>query len=307
MKVKVLATATVANVSCGFDALGFALCQPYDEMEVRLTHQRGVVIKDIKGEFNLPYEPEKNVAGVALLAMLDKIEEPNIGFELSFNKIIKPGSGIGSSSASAAGAVVAANELINRRFSKLELVAFAMEGERVASGSAHADNVAPAIFGGFTLVRSNSPLDVVSLPTPQDMYATVLHPLIEVKTSDARKILKTQVSLRDAVTQWSNVGGLVAGLFLSDYELIARSLHDVIIEPTRAILIPYFDELKKSGLDAGALGGGISGSGPSVFMLSKGENTAKRVAEAMQAVYKPTDIPFEIHISAINEQGVLVV
>ena len=215
-------------------------------------------------------------------------------------------SGIGSSSASAAGAVVAANHLIGGKFSALQLIEFAMQGEKLASGTAHADNVAPAVMGGFTLVRSNCPLDVVKLPVPPNLYAVVIHPLIEVKTSDARKILKTHVSLKDAVTQWSNVGGLVAGLFMSDYGLIARSLQDVIVEPIRSILIPAFDELKQRCLSAGALGGGISGSGPSVFMLCDGLEKAQLVEKAMQAVYSQLAVSYETHVSPIGQQGVLV-
>jgi len=305
-KISVHAPATVANVACGFDTLGFALSHPFDEMTLTLTDTGSVVISEITGGFDLPYEAEKNVAGVALLSLMAALDDKHIGFDITIQKNIKPGSGIGSSSASAAGAVVAANHLIGGKFSALQLIEFAMQGEKLASGTAHADNVAPAVMGGFTLVRSNCPLDVVKLPVPPNLYAVVIHPLIEVKTSDARKILKTHVNLKDAVTQWSNVGGLVAGLFMSDYGLIARSLQDVIVEPIRSILIPAFDELKQRCLSAGALGGGISGSGPSVFMLCDGLEKAQLVEKAMQAVYSQLAVSYETHVSPIGQQGVLV-
>ena len=226
------------------------------------------------------------------------------GFDIKIEKKIKAGSGIGSSAASSAGAVWAINHLLGNPYTTIELIPFAMEGERLASGVAHADNVAPALLGGFTLVRSTDPLDVVSLPSPRELYATVIHPQIEIKTADSRRILKSSLSLKDAITQWGNVGGLVAGLYREDYELIGRSLQDVVIEPVRSILIPGFDEIKAAALNAGALGCGISGSGPSVFALSKGADKAHEVAQQLKEVYTPMGIPFDIHISNINEKGV---
>jgi homoserine kinase len=226
------------------------------------------------------------------------------GFEIEIYKKIKAGSGIGSSAASSAGAVWGMNQLLDKPFSSLELVKFAMEGERLASGVAHADNVAPALFGGFTLVRSYEPLDIISLPTPDELFATVIHPQIEVKTSDSRKILKTTINLEDGIKQWGNLGGLVAGLFTSDYELISRCLEDHIVEPIRSILIPGFDTVKTTAIKNGALGCGISGSGPSIFSFSKGESTAHNVATAMQEVYEKIGIGFEIHVSKINTNGI---
>ena len=302
-EIRVSAPATVANVVCGFDCLGFALSAPNDEMLVRLIDEKTVRIVN-HDEYNLPTEPEKNVAGAALLSMLKTITE-DCGFEVEITKHIKPGSGIGSSSASAAGAVVAANHLLNQRFTKRELVEFAMDGEVVASGARHADNVAPCVFGGFTLVRSNHPLDIVELEFPP-LFVTVVHPQIEVKTSDAREILKQKIALKDAVAQWSNVAALVAGLQKGDYQLIARSLEDRIIEPIRSILIPKFDEIKRESKAAGALGGGISGSGPSIFMLSETETTARAVENAMRDVYAATEIEFNIYVSPINASGVTI-
>jgi homoserine kinase len=303
-EITVSAPATVANVVCGFDVLGFALSNPNDLMTVRLTAERTVKIIN-RDDFNLPTDPEKNVAGAVLLAMLEKIDE-RVGFAVEITKSIKPGSGIGSSAASAAGAAVAANHLLGNRFSKLELVEFAMCGEGLASGARHADNVAPCIFGGFTLVREHDPLDVVELQFPK-LFVTVIHPQIEVKTSDAREILKQQVTLKDASRQWANVGALVAGLMKGDYQLISRSLEDRIVEPTRKILIPKFDHIKAESKQAGALGGGISGSGPSIFMLSQTEQTARNVEKLMQETYENINVKFNTYVTQINPQGVSVV
>jgi len=301
-EIKVFCPATIANISCGFDVLGLALDSVGDEITVRKTSEKGIGISKIIGQ-DLPLETSKNVSGVAGLALLEKSDFEG-GFEIEINKKIKPGSGIGSSAASSAGAVWAMNELLGRPFSTLELVKFAMQGEKLASEVAHADNVAPALFGGFTLVRSYGPLDIIALPTPNELFATVIHPQIEVKTSDSRKILKTKITLEKGIQQWGNVGGLVAGLFQSDYDLIGRSLQDHIVEPIRSILIPGFDAIKSNAINAGALGGGISGSGPSIFALSKGGATAKKVAKSMHETYQNIGIPFDIHISKVNTQGV---
>jgi len=303
-ELKIFVPATIANVSCGFDVLGLALDTVGDEMTIRKVSQKGVKITKITGQ-DLPLETHKNVAGVAALALLAETD-CDFGFEIEIDKRIKPGSGIGSSAASSAGTVWAINELLGKPFNVTDLVRFSMEGERLASGVAHADNVAPALFGGFTLVRSNKPIDIIGIHTPKELYATVIHPQIEVKTSDARNILKTTVELKDAIKQWGNVGGLISGLYTEDYELIGRSLEDHIIEPIRSILIPAFDEVKLQSLKAGALGCGISGSGPSIFALSKGKGTALKVAEAMKNVYEMVGIDYDIHVSKINKQGIKI-
>lgn len=302
--VKVHAPATVANMVCGFDVLGFAVNDPYDEMSIRFTDKPGIVIIN-EDEYNLPTEPEKNVAGAALLAMQEEMDE-HVGFELRICKHIKPGSGVGSSAASSAGAVVAANRLLNDRFSKEDLVRFAMNGEKLASGVKHADNIAPCIYGGVTLIRSIFPLDIIPL-TPPSLYVTIVHPQIEVRTSDARGILKQQVLLKDAIRQWGNIAGLVAGLLKSDYDLIGRSLEDVLIEPVRSILIPGFDQVKQLSKEAGALGGGISGSGPSIFMLSKNETTAREVEKQMHSVYEKLSLDHHTYVTTINQNGVTFV
>lgn len=300
-EISVLAPATVSNVVCGFDCLGFALGAPSDEMTVRKMTGPGIKIVH-RDEYGLSLDPDKNVAGVALQALIDAAGIEH-GFEVEITKRIKPGSGIGSSAASACGAVVAANRLINDRFSKLELVELAMAGEMLASGSRHADNLAPCIYGGFTLVRSSDPLDIVEIGFPT-LFATVIHPQIEIKTSEARAILPKEVPLRDAIRGWSNLGALVAALANRDYALISRSMEDTIVEPVRKSLIPKFDDVKSSSLDAGALGGGISGSGPSIFMLSETAETARKVEQAMRSEYSTTGIDFNCYVSEIHPQGV---
>jgi len=304
-EIKIFCPATIANLSCGFDVLGLCLDTAGDEMIIRKSNTKGVRITKIVGA-DLPLETENNVAGVAALALLEEVET-EFGFEIEIYKNIKAGSGIGSSAASSAGAVFGINELLGQPFTRKELVKFAMQGEKLASGNAHADNVAPALLGGFTLVRCSNPLDIIKIDSPTELYATVVHPQIELKTSDARSVLKQTVSLKSAITQWGNVGGLVAGLYTQDYELIGRSLHDEIVEPLRSVLIPGFDLIKKTAYENGALGSGISGSGPSIFALSKGEATAQKIAKAMSMVYDEMKLPYEIHVSKVNDQGMKII
>lgn len=302
-KVTIFAPATVANLVCGFDILGMALEEPSDKMEVQLLDEPTVIIRSGDG-FPLPLDPAQNTAGAPLLEMLNELDRP-LGFEVTIHKCIKPGSGIGSSAASAAGAVIAANHLLGDIFSKEDLVRFAMFGEKVASGVKHADNIAPCIYGGITLIRSIFPLDIVSIPAPS-LHVTVVHPQIEVRTADARQILRKQVLLKDAIRQWGNIAGLVAGFIKNDYALIGRSLEDVIIEPVRSMLIPGFDEVKQQCREAGALGGGISGSGPSIFMLSRDATTAAAVGKVMQTIYQRIGLDHHIYITTINQQGVKI-
>lgn len=300
-EVSVLSPATVSNVVCGFDCLGFALAAPFDEMTVRRVTERGIRIIH-HDNFGLSTDPEQNVAGVALKAFADAAGV-DFGFEVEITKHIKPGSGIGSSAASACGAVVAANYLLDNRFPPSELVDLAMAGEMLASGSRHADNLAPCIYGGFTLVRSTVPLDIVQLDFPL-LYATIIHPQIEIKTSEARAMLPTEIPLKEAIRNWSNLGAFVAALGQRDIDLLSRSMEDTIVEPVRARSIPKFAEVKSACLAAGALGGGISGSGPSMFMLSSTREIAESVQEAMTAVYAATKFLFNTYVSAIRPEGV---
>ncbi|GAA3655690.1 homoserine kinase [Flavivirga jejuensis] len=303
-EIKIFSPATVANVACGFDVLGFCLDSIGDEMVIRKTDKKGIHITKIEG-FDLPFEAELNVAGVSALAMYEAAK-PDCGFEIEIYKNIKPGSGIGSSAASAVGSVFGMNELLGKPYNQTELTQFAIKGEALASKCEHADNLAPALFGGFTLVKSISPLEILEIPSPKNLYATIIHPQIEIKTSESRAILPKEIPLQDAITQWSNFGSLIHSLHTSDYELLQRSLHDVIVEPHRSKLIPHYKEAKKAALQHGALGAGISGSGPSIFTLSKGLENANKVQDALEKVYSKTGIAFEIHVTKINTEGIKI-
>jgi len=304
-EVQVYSPATIANVCCGFDVMGLALNEPVDKMILRKSHYPGVHISNIQGA-DLSKQPNKNVVGVVLEELLHHLPNNKYGIEVEIYKNIKPGSGIGSSAASAAGAAVGANLLFGKYFKTTDIVQFALIGEKLACGIGHADNVAPAIMGGFTLVKSYNPLKIISLPSPKKLWVTVIHPQIEIKTSEARKILKKEVLMTDAIKQWGNVGALVSALYREDYSLLGSSLEDFIVEPIRLKLIPAFHELKRECKKVGCLGGGISGSGPSVFMFSEGKEKACSVADCMRYVYNKMDlkIDYKIYISTVNNNGV---
>lgn len=306
-EVKVFAPATIANVTCGFDVLGLALEKPGDEVIARRSEQPGLQITSITGDGGmLPLAIEKNTAGVAAQKLLEHLNV-DTGVELEIHKKMPLGSGLGSSAASSVGGVVAVNHLLGDPLKPHELLPFAAEGERVACGSPHQDNVAPSLLGGFVLIRSQDPPDIVELECPKPLFASVIYPHIEVRTEDTRKILRKEVLLSKAVRQWANVGGLVAGLLKGDYGLISRSLEDVILEPIRSVLIPGFGEVKKAAINTGALGGGISGSGPSIFALSKDNETAIEVAKAMQLVLDSLGLESDTYVSKINTRGCQIV
>jgi homoserine kinase len=305
--IKAFAPATVANVSCGFDVFGFAVEQPGDEVVLTLTSTPEVVIKKIEGDGGrLPLTAEKNTAGVAVQAFLKAIDA-NQGVEIVLHKNLPLGSGMGSSAASAVAALVGINHLLGEPLLRKELLPFAMEAERVACGAAHADNVAPSLLGGFVLIRGYEPLDVVSIPTPENLYCTLVHPHLELKTEDSRQVLRTAIPLKDAITQWGNIAGLVVGLMKPDFGLIGRSLNDVVAEPVRALLIPGFDIIKAKAVEAGALGCGISGSGPTIFALSMERELATRIGKAIQQQFKQFGLQSEVYISRINTAGARVI
>ncbi len=304
--LKIFVPATVSNVTCGFDILGFPVEAPGDIMTFRKTTKKEVRITHISGADHLPYETHRNIAGIVAQKMLEDNGMP-FGLEITLDKGIMPGSGIGSSGASASGTAFAVNRLLDNPYTDIELVPYAMLGEISASGTRHADNVAPALYGGIVLIRSYEPLDIIRLDSPEDLYCTIFHPLVEIKTSDARAILRKNLPLDKAVRQWGNVAGLVTGLLKNDYHLIARSMEDVVAEPVRSLLIPDYDKLKPAAMDHGALGFGISGSGPAVFALSRGEETARKVREAMTRAYQSTGIKFNTYVSRIAKQGAKIV
>jgi homoserine kinase len=301
--IHVFAPATVANVACGFDILGFAVDAPGDEVIIKLKRSPGVYIHRITGDNGkLSLDPSKNTAGVSVQAFLKHIDSRQ-GVEIELHKKISFGSGLGSSAASSVASAFAINTLLGNPLKTEELIPFTMEAERVACGSAHADNVAPGLLGGFVLVRSYDPLDIIRIKSPENLFCSLIHPHIEVRTEDARKILKKEIALKDAIVQWGNIAGLIAGLMKPDYDLIGRSLQDVIVEPVRSMLIPGFDAVKEAALKAGALGCSISGSGPTIFALSISREISEKVGDAMKEVFDSLKIGNDNYISKINIQG----
>ncbi len=305
--IKAFAPASIGNVSCGFDVFGLAVQAPGDEAIVSLTGSKSVIVKAVIGDDGrLPLDANQNTAGVAVIEYLKSIGS-NQGVEITLYKNLPLGSGMGSSAASAVAAVVAINHLMSEPLKREQLLPFVMEAERVACGSAHADNAAPSLLGGLILIRHNEPLDIVSIPTPKELVCVLVHPHIEVKTRDARQVLKTSLSLKDGITQWANTAALVAGMMKEDYELIGRSLVDVVVEPLRSVLIPGFDKIKKAAVENGALGCGISGSGPTLFSLCKGMENAQRAGAAMQHEFVDINLESEIYISEVNRRGAYLI
>jgi homoserine kinase len=305
-RVSVFAPATVANVASGFDVLGFALDTPGDSVTLARSLEKGVRVLGITGdEGRLPRDPKKNTAAVAVTAFLDKVGHP-FGVDIQLDKRMPLSSGLGSSAASAVAAVTAANILAGSPLSTLELLPFTMEAERVACGSAHADNVAPSLLGGFVLIRSYEPLDVVRLPVPEGLSCAVVHPHAELRTEDARSVMKKEIRLSDAIRQWGNLAALVAALYNGDLQLLGRSLQDVVAEPARSLLIPGFAAVKAAALKAGALGCSISGSGPSIFALCAGAEDAARAGSAMVGAFRSAGLESDLYLSKVNPGGPVV-
>ncbi|MGE3958855.1 MAG: homoserine kinase [Vicinamibacterales bacterium] len=306
--VTAFAPATVSNVACGFDVLGFALDEPGDTVTATFTGNGGVTIAAIEGDGGrLPREAARNTAGVAALALLTKVGDPR-GVALTIRKGLPLSSGLGGSAASAAAAVVAVNALIGANVPQDTLIQCALEGERLGAGSSHADNIAPCICGGFVLVRSVNPVDVVTLPVPAGLTAVVIHPDLEIETAKARALLGSTVPLHDAVKQWANLGAFVHAVHAGDFGLLSRSLEDAIAEPRRAPLVPGLALIKRAAMEAGALGSSLSGSGPSLFALCQGDAVAEAVAEAMtRAVKAHIGGEPQVYISRITGKGARIV
>jgi len=305
-RVRVFAPATVANVASGFDVLGFALDRPGDTVTLTRIAEKVVRVVSITGDDGkLSKDPAKNTAAVAATGFLKRMGFP-FGVEIELEKMMPLSSGLGSSAASAVAAVHAANLLAGSPLTRRELLPFTMEAERIACGSAHADNVAPALFGGFVLIRSYEPLDVVQLPVPAGLTCAVVHPHTELRTEDARRILKKEIRLADAIRQWGNLAALVAALFNGDMSLLGRSLQDVVAEPARSLLIPGFDAVKAAALAAGALGCSISGSGPSVFALCSSSASAVKAGNAMCTAFRAAGLDCDQYLSAVNTKGPVV-
>ena len=307
-EIRVFAPATVANVGCGFDIFGFALHEPGDEIILKVSENKGLQITKITGdEGRLPTQANKNTAGQSLLAMMNELKFES-GLEMEVHKKMAIGSGLGSSAASAVASVFAFNAMLERPLSKTELLKYAIEGEKIASGeSVHLDNIAACLYGGFILVRSRNPIDIVALPVPDNLFCTVIHPQIEIRTESSRKILRKQIPLEKAVTQWGNVAGTISALYQEDFELLKRSFNDVIVVPDRSQLIPYYQDLQQVAMDSDAIGCSISGSGPSIFALSSDSETARKIGSNMSAVLTDVKIGHDIYISKINTQGPKVI
>lgn len=297
-EIKVKVPGTIANISCGYDILGIALHEPSDVMTLKKTdnHTLSIIHKD---DFGLPEEVENNVAGVALKSIWEESGKP-FGVEMTIEKRIKPGSGLGSSAASAAGAVYGYQCLTDIKMDMHTMVRHAMQGEVVASGNAHADNVAPALMGGMTAVVDYHPLRIVSIPAKHPLYVSVIHPHLEIKTSQSREILNEKVEIKDMVSQMGRAIGLSFGIAEGNYDLIRQCMKDVVVEPLRGQLIPDFYLMRERALQAGALGFAIAGAGPSVFALSQTQEIAEQVLDRMQEPYRSHSFTYDTYISYIS-------
>jgi homoserine kinase len=306
--IKVFAPATVANVVCGFDVLGFAVNEPGDEVVMRMTTQPGITISKITGDDGrLPLDPGKNTVSVSVQHYLQSIDRTDIGLDIELHKKMPIGSGLGSSSASTVAGLFAAKTLLGDETDAAKLLPFAMKGEEMACGHGHADNVAPALLGGFVLIRSYDPLDIVKLPHPKDLYCAVVFPDVDVPTREARQIIRDKIYMKDAVTQWGNIAGLVSGLFMNDINLIGRSMKDILVEPVRSMLIPDFYKMREMAMNMGAVSFGISGSGPSVFAFTRDEETARQITQKLQQHLTSIHIGSNIYVSDINDKGPRVI
>ena len=304
-RIKVFSPGSVTNLSCGYDILGFCLDKVGDTIIVKKTAEQGLRISSID-KYDLPLSIDENVAWISAKAMINEVKISH-GLDIKIEKGIKPGSGIGSSAASSAGVVYAINKLIGSPFTNLQLIRFAMEGEKYVSGSYHADNVSPILLGGFTLVRSIEELDVIKLPNPKDLIATIIRPEIELKTSDSRKVVKSKVTIDKMVRQSANLAAFISSLYTEDYELMSSSIVDEIIEPDRALLIPEYYNIKEISTKAGAIACGISGSGPAIFSLSKSSEVANDILNKISFHFDSVNITYNGFVSIINSEGVKVI
>jgi len=305
--VAVFAPASISNIGPGFDVLGLAIENPGDVVTAARRKEPGLGFSVSSNNADIPADSARNVSAHVALIMLDEFRPP-FGISMVLHKRMPVGSGLGSSAASSVASVMAVNHLLPRRLQKCDLLRFAIEGERMVTGTAHADNVAPSLLGGVCLVRSYDPLDVVSLSVKNTVRWVVLHPQLVVRTEDARRVLPAQISLKDATRQWGNVSGLTSGLARGDAALIGKCVEDVIVEPARAHLIPGFYDIKSAALAAGATGCSISGSGPSIFAVASSDARAKRIAAAMTiACERYAGVKSDVTISRVNMKGATLV
>jgi len=302
--IKIFAPASVANVAVGFDILGFALDAPGDEIHVGEGKESGLVITEITGAGGkLSFDVMKNTAGYSAHRLLEHIGALDVPLEMKIHKKMPFGSGLGSSAASAVGGVFAVNEFLKTGLSKLDILRFAVEGEEIADGAFHADNVAPSLLGGMVLIRDNPSLDIKKIMVPQGLYVVVIYPKIEVLTRDSRGILKDEVAFKTSISQSGNLASFIAALYTSDYALMGRCLQDLIVEPQRAHLIPNFYTIKEMALKEGALGFSISGAGPSMFALCTDTITAQAIGDQAKKIMEASKIRTKIFLSGINQTG----
>lgn len=306
--IKVFAPATISNVGCGFDTIGFAINEPGDVVVLKLRTDSLVRIKKITGDDGvLPTDIKKNTATVAILELLKNYSDKSIGVNIEIRKKMPIGSGLGSSAASAVAAVYGLNILLGKPFNKMEVLDFAIKGEAIASGAVHADNVAPSLMGGIVLIRDYNPLEIIELPVPSNLYCAVVYPHVLIETKKARKLIKKQIPIVSARKHFGNIGSLVSSLYESNIELLSRTIVDHISEPARASLIPGYYEIKNAALNTGAYGCSISGSGPSIFAFAKSKVVATKIGKAMKKAAEDNGNKATLYVSKINSIGPKIV
>lgn len=304
--IKAYAPASIGNVIVGFDVLGLAVNEPGDEVSVKFNDNQKTQIVKIEGDNGkLPKEVDKNTAGIAVNAFLRKLDSRQ-GVDIHLKKNLPLGSGLGSSAASAVAAVVAANKLFNEPFTKTELLPFLMEAEAMASGSAHADNIAPCLLGGLVMTLSNSPVQVKQLPFLKDVWIVLTKPNVEILTKQARMLLKETVPLNNVVSQFSNLSGFIAAIYENDVDLMRRTMQDYIAEPVRAQLIPGYIQIKDIAQQNNAIGCGISGSGPTMFALVETKKQADSLSEQFQQAFQEINIGCLNYVTQVSEAGAQV-
>jgi homoserine kinase len=302
--IEVFAPATVANLACGFDILGMSIAAPGDVVRIQSNASGVLRIRSIRGDKGLlSKDPLENTVTVSMTAVLNALGEKR-GFDVWLHKQMPLGSGLGSSAASSAAGAFAVNQVLGRPFNRAELVAFAMEGERVACGTAHPDNVAPCLMGGIVLCHHSGVMH--PLPVPRNLFAVVIHPHVEVLTRDSRAVLPSKIDLKTAVRQWSNTAALTAALYENNTGLMRLAMQDFVAEPARKSLIPHFDAIKEAAMEE-AIACSISGSGPSVFAVVEGEKAAHRAGERMQAVCRKNKLKSDLYCSRIDRKGVRII
>lgn len=305
-KIKIFAPATIANVGPGYDIFGLALEHIGDTIEMSWRDDQQIQIAPLEGFPEIPVAASENIAGIVVQEML-RNQTIQRGLNIRIHKNVMPGSGLGSSGSSAAGAAFALNELLDKPYTTTELIQFAMLGEKATSGKAHADNVAASLLGGFTVIKGYNPLQIFNIPFPKNLHIAVVHPQIEVKTSDSKKVLKKELGLDAVIQQCGNIAGLVAGLMSNDFKLIGASMNDLIAEPIRSFLIPGYHQAKQLALENGAIGCSISGSGPSIFAFTEGKAKTEAIAKLLSGFYDQLEIENKAYCSAINEKGCEVI